>query len=67
MIEPGVMNTGDWSLDNMSMDDTAFAKYAEQLEKEDFEADVLRVCCSIRQLVEARLDTRLLSIVRLCK
>ena len=45
------------NMSNMSMDDTAFAQYAEQLEREDFESDMLKLCCSIRQLCEARLDT----------
>ena len=31
--------------DNMTMDDTAFAQYAEQLEREDFESDMLKLCC----------------------
>lgn len=35
----------------------AFAKYAQQLERDDFESDILRICCSIRQVVDARLDT----------
>jgi len=51
-------SSGDWpGQDNMTMDETAFAKYAEQLEMEDFESDVYRICCSMGQLVEARLDT----------
>jgi len=47
----------DWVSDNMSMDDQAFAKYAQQLEREDFESDMLRLCSSLRQVVHARLDT----------
>lgn len=47
----------DWVTDNMTMDDQAFAKYAEQLEKDDFESDILRLCSSLRQVVHARLDT----------
>ena len=43
--------------DNMRMDEMAFAKYAQQLERDDFESDILRICCSIRQVVDARLDT----------
>jgi len=35
----------------------AFAKYAQQPERDDFESDVLKICCSIRQVVDARLDT----------
>jgi len=34
-----------------------FARYAEQLEKDDFEDDILCLSSSIRQLVHARLDT----------
>merc|ERR1719336_852494 len=41
----------------MRMDEMAFAKYAQQLERDDFESDVLKICCSIRQVVDARLDT----------
>ena len=47
----------DWVTDNMTMDDLAFAKYAQQLERDDFEADILRICNSLRQVVLARLDT----------
>ena len=51
-------SSGDWpGTDNMTMDENTFAKYAEQLEMEDFESDVYRICCSMGQLVEARLDT----------
>ena len=39
------------------MDDAMFAKYAEQLERDDFEDDIRNLSCSIRQLVEARRDT----------
>ena len=49
--------SGGWVTDNMRMDELAFAKYAQQLERDDFEADILRICCSIRQVVDARLDT----------
>ena len=47
----------DWVTDNMTMDDQAFAKYAQQLERDDFESDMLRLCSSLRQVVHARLDT----------
>lgn len=47
----------DWVSDNMTMDDQAFAKYAQQLERDDFESDMLRLCSSLRQVVHARLDT----------
>ena len=46
----------DWP-DSMTMDDAMFAKYAEQLERDDFEDDIRNLSCSIRQLVEARRDT----------
>ena len=49
--------SGGWVTDNMRMDELAFAKYAQQLERDDFESDILRICCSIRQVVDARLDT----------
>ena len=39
------------------MDDQTFASYAEDLEKEDFEEDLLSLSCSVRQLVDARSDT----------
>jgi len=47
----------DWTADQMSMDDTMFARYAEQLEREDFEDDILCLSSSVRQLVHARMDT----------
>ena len=50
--------TQDWP-DSMTMDDAMFAKYAEQLERDDFEDDIRNLSCSIRQLVEARRDTTL--------
>merc|ERR550517_1046391 len=34
-----------------------FARYAEQLEREDFEDDILCLSSSVRQLVHARMDT----------
>ena len=40
--------------DSMSMDEDRFAEYAEELEKEDFEEDILALSCSVRQLVDAR-------------
>jgi len=46
----------DWP-DQMSMDDNVFALYAENLEKEDFEDDIRCLSGSIRQLVDARMDT----------
>merc|ERR1719350_1990989 len=46
----------DWP-DTMSMDESMFAQYAEQVEKDDFEDDILSLSSSIRQLVHARLDT----------
>jgi len=47
----------DWPADQMSMDETMFARYAEQLEREDFEDDILCLSSSVRQLVHARMDT----------
>ena len=41
----------------MRMDDQTFAEYAEELEREDFEEDLLSLSCSVRQLVDARSDT----------
>ena len=41
----------------MRMDDQTFAEFAEELEKEDFEADILSLSCSVRQLVDARSET----------
>ena len=38
----------------MSMDEDRFAEYAEELEREDFEEDILALSCSVRQLVDAR-------------
>merc|ERR1719350_2073470 len=46
----------DWP-DTMSMDETMFAQYAEQVEKDEFEDDILSLSSSVRQLVHARLDT----------
>jgi len=46
----------DWP-DSMAMDEKMFARYAEQLEKADFEDDVRGLSSSIRQLVEARQET----------
>ena len=46
----------DWP-DEMSMDETMFARYAEQLEKDDFEDDMVCLSSSVRQLVHARMDT----------
>ena len=46
----------DWP-DQMSMDETMFAQYAEQLEKDDFEDDIQCLSSSVRQLVHARMDT----------
>ena len=40
--------------DSMVMDEDRFAEYAEQLEKEDFEEDIMALSCSVRQLVDAR-------------
>ena len=45
------MEDPEWRLGaagTRSMDETAFAKYAEHLEMEDFESDIFRICCSIR-------------------
>ena len=45
------MEDPEWRLGaagTRSMDETAFAKYAEHLEMEDFESDLYRICCSIR-------------------
>ena len=39
------------------MDEEKFTKYAEDLEKEDFEEDILALSCSVRQLVDARTET----------
>ena len=39
------------------MDETMFAQYVEQLEKDDFEDDILCLSSSVRQLVHARLET----------
>ena len=41
----------------MRMDDQTFAEFADELEKEDFEADLLSLSCSVRQLVDARTET----------
>ena len=41
----------------MYMDEEKFTKYAEDLEKEDFEEDILALSCSVRQLVDARSET----------
>ena len=38
----------------MCVDEQKFSKYAEELEKEDFEEDILALSCSVRQLVDAR-------------
>jgi len=46
----------DWP-NEMSMDETMFARYAEQLEKDDFEDDMVCLSSSVRQLVHARMDT----------
>ena len=34
--------------ETMTMDENTFARYAEHLEREDFESDLYRICCSIR-------------------
>jgi hypothetical protein len=47
----------DWPADQMSMDESMFARYAEQLEREDWEDDILCLSSSVRQLVHARMDT----------
>ena len=41
----------------MRMDEDAFAEYATQLEQEDFESSLYRLCNSLKQLVDARKDT----------
>merc|ERR1719431_1345246 len=43
--------------DQMSMDEKMFARYAEDLEKEDYEEEVRGLSSSIGQLVTARRDT----------
>ena len=46
-----IMEDPEWRLGaagTRSMDETAFAKYAEHLEMEDFESDLFKICCSIR-------------------
>ena len=47
----------------MCMDDQSFAEYAEELEKEDFEEDILALSCSVRQLVDARLFQFICTVV----
>jgi hypothetical protein len=46
----------DWT-DHMSMDESMFARYAEQLEKDDFEDEMRGLSCSVMQLVQARQET----------
>jgi len=46
----------DWP-GEMVMDEEMFAQYARQLEREDFEASVVGVVSSVRQLVHARRET----------
>ena len=53
LIDPVLMEDPEWRLGaagTRSMDETAFAKYAEHLEMEDFESDLFRICCSIRYI-----------------
>lgn len=48
----------DWgAADQLRLDEDGWAEYAGQLEREDWETDLLSLCNSVRLLVLARRDT----------
>jgi len=55
-MQPKRHHAVDWP-GEMVMDEEMFAEYARQLEREDFEASVVGVVSSVRQLVHARRET----------